>query len=209
MSVSSALGQNFPMPVGSVMNYLGKNIPPSFLLCDGTEYNINDYPLLFQAVSSAYGGDGETTFAVPNLINEFISGIEQNTNPPTFSVGGGTFSGNYSFTIAETNMPSISLDATASGTDLTPVSITGQIGYTNGVLKQGSQASNSPSGSTTTITTIANDSSNSALWNFQVLSASGTYTAPSGRPYAVSGSVSNLSGTPSYYSLKYIIKATP
>ena len=96
MSVQSAFSQNFPMPIGCVVTYLGADTPPSFLLCDGTTHSISEYPYLYNTLKDAYGGDGITTFSVPNLVGEFISGIEQNTNPPTYTIGGGSFTGNWS-----------------------------------------------------------------------------------------------------------------
>lgn len=60
-------------PIGSIINYSGTTIPTHFLLCDGSILNIADYPELAQhfidsyGKSNYYGGDGITTFAVPNL----------------------------------------------------------------------------------------------------------------------------------------------
>ena len=67
-------------PVGHIMAYMGKTAPKNYLVCDGSVYNITDYPALsshilneFGAVNY-FGGDGETTFAVPDLRNEFLRG---------------------------------------------------------------------------------------------------------------------------------------
>lgn len=60
-------------PVGSIISYMGNNVPKHYLACDGSEYNIVDYPELakhFKDEFGAYnyfGGDGITTFAVPKL----------------------------------------------------------------------------------------------------------------------------------------------
>lgn len=59
-------------PVGELITKIGSKVPAHYLLCDGTEYNITDYPYLAQAIKDEfgtfnyYGGDGTTTFAVPN-----------------------------------------------------------------------------------------------------------------------------------------------
>ena len=67
-------------PVGHIMAYMGKTAPKNYLVCDGSVYNITGYPALsshilneFGAVNY-FGGDGETTFAVPDLRNEFLRG---------------------------------------------------------------------------------------------------------------------------------------
>lgn len=38
-----------------------------YLLCDGRELKAQDYPQLFSAIKNTYGGDGITTFALPNM----------------------------------------------------------------------------------------------------------------------------------------------
>ena len=66
--------------VGSIFSYMGNYVPVGYLACDGTEYNIADYPRLASHISynfgsyNYFGGDGETTFAVPDLRGEFLRG---------------------------------------------------------------------------------------------------------------------------------------
>ena len=75
-------------PVGHIIPYMGNNAPKHYLICDGREYNIIDYPYLVQhftnefGSSNYFGGDGTTTFAVPDLRGEFLrgSGINSHTN---------------------------------------------------------------------------------------------------------------------------------
>ena len=73
-------------PVGTVIAFMGTKAPKGYLICDGTEYNITDYPKLAnhfveQFENIAYfGGDGTTTFAVPDLKNEFLRGYGDRTN---------------------------------------------------------------------------------------------------------------------------------
>jgi len=55
------------IPPGHVSAYAGDSAPPGYLMCDGTLYLIEDYPQLAAVVGVKYGGDGTTTFAVPNL----------------------------------------------------------------------------------------------------------------------------------------------
>jgi microcystin-dependent protein len=44
-------------------------VPENWLLCDGTQYPIEQFPQLFAVIGISYGGDGRTTFKVPNLLN--------------------------------------------------------------------------------------------------------------------------------------------
>jgi microcystin-dependent protein len=69
------------VPAGTVISYIvGNEAPSGYLKCDGTIYNISDYQTLADAIKDGlgsynyYGGDGETTFAVPNLQGEFLRG---------------------------------------------------------------------------------------------------------------------------------------
>ncbi len=67
-------------PVGSILPQMGKTAPKHYLVCDGSTYNITDYPYLSQYIKDQFGtfdyfgGNGTTTFAVPDLRNEFLRG---------------------------------------------------------------------------------------------------------------------------------------
>ncbi len=58
------------IPVGSgPLPWAGGEVtvPSGWLLCDGTVYNIIDYPALHTILQNTYGGDNITTFGVPDL----------------------------------------------------------------------------------------------------------------------------------------------
>ena len=67
-------------PIGQIISFMGTKAPDHYLICDGTEYNITDYQKLADFIKDQFGsynyfgGDGITTFAVPDLRNEFIRG---------------------------------------------------------------------------------------------------------------------------------------
>lgn len=69
-------------PVGSVISYMGITAPKHYLICDGTIYNIADYQKLADQIKKEtgsynyYGGDGITTFAVPDMRGEFVRGYD-------------------------------------------------------------------------------------------------------------------------------------
>jgi microcystin-dependent protein len=52
---------------GEVMMYAGALVPSGWLACEGQELNIEDYPALYAVIGIAYGGDGDTTFKLPDL----------------------------------------------------------------------------------------------------------------------------------------------
>ena len=71
--------------VGSVYSYMGTSVPFGYLACDGSVYNIEDYPRLANHINrnfgsyNYFGGDGEATFAVPDLRGEFLRGTGTNS----------------------------------------------------------------------------------------------------------------------------------
>lgn len=67
-------------PTGTIISFMGMIAPNGYLICDGAELNISDYPNLANhfetqfGTKNHFGGDGSTTFAVPDMRNEFIRG---------------------------------------------------------------------------------------------------------------------------------------
>lgn len=66
------------VPTGTIISFMGNNAPEGYLKCDGAELNITDYPALANHFETEFGsknyfgGDGETTFKVPDLQGEFL-----------------------------------------------------------------------------------------------------------------------------------------
>ena len=73
-------------PVGTIISYMGNTAPQYYLKCDGTVYNISTYPQLAEHIKTQFGsydkfgGDGVTTFAVPDLQGEFLRGTGTNSH---------------------------------------------------------------------------------------------------------------------------------
>lgn len=67
-------------PVGEIISFMGNTVPENYLVCDGSEYNISEYQELAEHFEKEFGsvnyfgGDGETTFAIPDLRGEFLRG---------------------------------------------------------------------------------------------------------------------------------------
>lgn len=68
-------------PIGSIISYLGSTAPEGYLICDGAEYQIADHSQLaafFEkefGSKNHFGGDGTSTFAVPDFRNLFLRGF--------------------------------------------------------------------------------------------------------------------------------------
>ena len=73
-------------PVGTVISVMATAAPQHYLACDGTAYSISDYPELAEHIKSNFGsynffgGNGTTTFAVPDLRGEFLRGTGTNSH---------------------------------------------------------------------------------------------------------------------------------
>jgi microcystin-dependent protein len=53
--------------VGEIRMFAGNFPPAGWLFCDGQLLPISENEVLFQLIGTTYGGDGESTFALPNL----------------------------------------------------------------------------------------------------------------------------------------------
>jgi microcystin-dependent protein len=70
---------NTPVPyaqgfVGQIIAYAGNEPLPGWLLCDGALIAIETYQALFMLIQTSFGGDGETTFATPDLRGKMLVG---------------------------------------------------------------------------------------------------------------------------------------
>src|ERR1700712_3660320 len=53
--------------IGEIRMFGGNFAPNGWLFCDGSLLSIADYDTLFNLIGTTYGGDGQNTFALPNL----------------------------------------------------------------------------------------------------------------------------------------------
>jgi hypothetical protein len=60
---------------GFVMPFAANSTPSGYLLCNGAAVSRTTYAALFSAIGTTYGGgDGSSTFNLPNLTDKFIQG---------------------------------------------------------------------------------------------------------------------------------------
>ena len=90
-------------PTGSIIIYAGTTDPVGWIICNGREVSRIDYVKLFNVISTSYGGgNGSTTFNLPDLRSKVIRGREANL---TNSINN-NINGNDSVTLTINNMPS-------------------------------------------------------------------------------------------------------
>jgi microcystin-dependent protein len=85
---------------GTVMLWSVSWVPDGWLACNGQLLQVNQYQALFSLIGNQYGGDGNTTFAIPNLAGRVAVGLS-----PLFPYA--KFGGDYS--------SQVTIDGTATG----------------------------------------------------------------------------------------------
>jgi microcystin-dependent protein len=53
--------------VGEIRMFAGNFAPAGWMFCEGQLLPISEYETLFQLIGTTYGGDGESTFSLPDL----------------------------------------------------------------------------------------------------------------------------------------------
>jgi microcystin-dependent protein len=65
------------VPFGTVFPFAGEpnQVPRGWMLCDGQELSRLNYPLLFEAIGTAWGGTGTPNYFIPDLRGLFLRGV--------------------------------------------------------------------------------------------------------------------------------------
>ncbi|MCC3156167.1 tail fiber protein [Hymenobacter sp. 15J16-1T3B] len=66
MAVFGSGGTGTPY-IGEIAIFAGNFAPAGWAFCDGSLLPISEYDTLFNLIGTTYGGDGESTFALPDL----------------------------------------------------------------------------------------------------------------------------------------------
>lgn len=102
--------------VGEIRMFGGNYAPQGWAICNGQLLNIADNELLYALIGTTYGGDGQNTFALPDLRSRIP------VHPsPAYSLG--TKGGAETVSITHNQMPThthIPLAANEPGTSSTP-----------------------------------------------------------------------------------------
>lgn len=54
--------------IGQIQLFAFNYVPENWVLCDGRTFLIGEYQALFSLLRTSYGGDGQTDFALPNMV---------------------------------------------------------------------------------------------------------------------------------------------
>ena len=91
-------------PTGTIIAFAGSPIPDGYLICDGSNYLINDYPILATLLGTLYGTPSTGFFTLPNLVDRFIKGAVSSAG-----VSGGSNTTN--FTVSNDNIDLTTIQA--------------------------------------------------------------------------------------------------
>jgi microcystin-dependent protein len=90
--------------LGEIRLFAGNFAPKGWLLCDGQPLSIAANDALFQLIGTTYGGDGTTTFALPDLRSRLP--IHQGTGPDGIAHIVGEAAGVETVTLTTQQIPS-------------------------------------------------------------------------------------------------------
>jgi microcystin-dependent protein len=89
--------------IGSIMPFAGSREPQLWMFCRGQELLIHDYEALYSLLGTTYGGNGVTTFALPNLCGRVAVHVGQ--APQMEAYNPGQTGGNETVLINVGNLP--------------------------------------------------------------------------------------------------------
>ncbi|WP_176074333.1 phage tail protein [Brucella intermedia] len=72
-AISDIITSNGVRP-GTIVDYAGVTAPSGYLMCFGQLVNIVDFPALFAVLGTTYGGNGATTFGIPDARGRVTAG---------------------------------------------------------------------------------------------------------------------------------------
>jgi len=96
--------------IGTILPVAFNYAPRGWLFCNGQTLPINQYQALFALVSFTYGGDGSTTFGVPDLRGRTLVG-SQGQGPGLTNITQGQKLGTNNVTVVSTGVANVTLTA--------------------------------------------------------------------------------------------------
>jgi microcystin-dependent protein len=111
--------------IGEIRIFAGQKLPAGWAWCDGSLLQITNNEALYSLLGKAWGGDGITTFGLPDLRSRLPIGQGTGTGltPRTLGQTGG----NETVTLAEAQMPSHTHALMSNSTSATCISPAGTV----------------------------------------------------------------------------------
>lgn len=89
--------------LGNITVFAGNFAPRSWMFCQGQLLAISQYDALFALIGTTYGGDGQTTFALPDLRSRVAVHAGQGQGLSQYVIG--QAAGTENVTLLSTNLP--------------------------------------------------------------------------------------------------------
>lgn len=100
--------------VGEVRMFGGSFAPASWAFCNGQSMPISEYSALFNLIGTTYGGNGTTTFNLPNLQGRLCVGMGQGPGLSNYTIGQAAGAETVTLTASQMPMHPHSLNATTT-----------------------------------------------------------------------------------------------
>jgi microcystin-dependent protein len=138
--------------VGEIRVFGGNFAPSGWALCNGQTLPISQYEVLFTLIGTTYGGDGQTTFALPDLQGrsllhqgtapsgtQYVEGERAGAESVTVTVGqmpshGHSFSGNSAGGTEAIPGPTLALASTLAGQNIYGTGTAGKVSLASGAV---------------------------------------------------------------------------
>jgi microcystin-dependent protein len=104
--------------IGSIVLFAGNFVPRGWALCDGSTLSIQQYTALFSILGTTYGGNGTTTFGLPDLRGR--APISSGQGPGRQSYVLGQSAGVEQVTLSTSQMPAHNHNVKVSTTEGSP-----------------------------------------------------------------------------------------
>lgn len=89
--------------MGIIKLFAGNYVPQNYLMCDGSLLSIAQFSALFSLLGTTYGGNGTSTFALPDLRGQVAVGAGTSKTGTTYVEG--QVSGTENVTLTIPNLP--------------------------------------------------------------------------------------------------------
>ena len=117
--------------LGEIRMFAGNFAPVGWAFCNGQILAISQNTALFSLLGTFYGGNGTSTFALPNLQSRLPLGTDQSGGPGLYPIG--AIAGEEQVTLIQSELPSHTHQLSARATPATTGS------PTNGVLAEANE----------------------------------------------------------------------
>ena len=119
--------------IATVTNFAGNFAPMNWMFCQGQLLSIAEYTALFALIGTTYGGDGQVTFALPDLRSRVA--IHQGQGPGLSNYFIGQMAGTENVTLLSPQMPSHNHSViTFTGAFNASIATTGLVGTPNNAI---------------------------------------------------------------------------